>query len=106
VIDATGEGENVNEASATIEIIWKSTPIAAPPLAYGRWLPASMQEAIVDVVTTKVNVDWAVANGYCASEDDCPLSDGPFWGYLAGDDSYYDGIRDLCEITGSKKCKL
>ena len=106
VIDTTGEGETVNESEATIEIIWKSTPIAAPPLAYGRWLPASMQEAIIDIVTTKVNVDWAVANGYCSSEDDCPLSDGPFWGYLAGDDSYYDGIRELCEITGSKKCKL
>ena len=106
VIDSTGEGENVNEASATLDIIWKSTPIAAPPLAIGRWLPPSMQDAIRDVVVTKVNVDWAVDNGYCSSADDCPLSDGPFWGYLAGEDSYYDGIRELCEITGSSKCKL
>lgn len=106
VIDSTGEGENVNEGSATLDIIWKSTPIAAPPLAVGRWLPQSMQDAIRDVVVTKVNVDWAVDNGYCSSSDDCPLSDGPFWGYLAGEDSYYDGIRDLCEVTGSSKCKL
>lgn len=105
VIDLV-EDENVNEAEASIQIIWKSTPIAAPPLAVGRWLPESLQEAIIEVVTTKVNVDWAVANGYCESEDNCPLSDGPFWGYLAGDDSYYDGIRELCELTGSSKCNL
>ena len=106
IIDSTGEGENVNESAATLDIIWKSTAIAAPPLAYGRWLPQSLQDAIIEVVTTKVNVDWAVANGYCSSTDDCPLSDGPFWGYLAGDDSYFDGIRELCELTGSSKCKL
>ena len=105
VIDLV-EDETVNEADATIQIIWKSTPIAAPPLAYGRWLPESMQAAIKDIVTTKVNVDWAVDNGYCASADDCPLSDGPFWGYLDGDDSYYDGIRELCDLTGSSKCNL
>lgn len=105
VIDLV-EDETVNEADATIQIIWKSTPIAAPPLAYGNWLPESMQDAIKEIVTTKVNVDWAVENGYCASEDDCPLSDGPFWGYLAGEDTYYDGIRELCELTGSSKCNL
>jgi phosphonate transport system substrate-binding protein len=98
------EDENVNPDEATLQIIWKSTPIAAPPLAYGNWLPESLQEAIVEVVTTKVNVDWAVENGYCESADDCPLSDGPFWGYLPGEDSYFDGIRELCDLTGSSKC--
>jgi phosphonate transport system substrate-binding protein len=106
VIDSTGEGENVNEAEATLDIIWKSTPIAAPPLAVGRWLPQTLQDAIREVVTTKVNVDYAVANGYCTSVDECPLADGPFWGYLPGEDSYFDGIRELCELTGSSKCKL
>ena len=105
VIDLV-EDESVNPDKATIQIIWKSTPIAAPPLAHGRWLPQSMQEAIVEIVTTKVNVDWAVANGYCESADNCPLSDGPFWGYLPGEDSYFDGIRELCELTGSSKCKV
>jgi len=105
VIDGTGEGETVNEADATLEIIWKSTPIAAPPLAAGNWLPESMIDEIREIVTTKVNVDWAVDNGYCDSVDDCPLSDGPFWGYLAGEDSYFDGIRELCELTGSSKCE-
>lgn len=104
VIDSV-EDENVNPDAAELDIIWKSTPIAAPPLAIGTWLPQSMQDAIAEIVTTKVNVDWATANGYCESTDNCPLSDGPFWGYLAGDDSYFDGIRELCRLTGSPKCK-
>jgi phosphonate transport system substrate-binding protein len=106
IIDSTGEGENVNEGEAALDIIWKSTPIAAPPLAVGRWLPESLQEAIREIVVTKVNVDWAVENGYCTDTENCPLSDGPFWGYLEGEDAYFDGIRELCEVTGSTKCKL
>ncbi len=104
VIDSV-EDENVNPDAAELEIIWKSTAIAAPPLAVGLWLPESMREALAEIVTTKVNVDWATANGYCESTDNCPLSDGPFWGYLAGSDSYFDGIRELCRLTGSPKCK-
>jgi phosphonate transport system substrate-binding protein len=105
VIDGV-EDEDVNPDAAQLEIIWKSTPIAAPPLAVGDWLPDDMRAQIEEIVTTKVNVDWAVENGYCDSEDDCPLSDGPFWGYLEGEDSYFDGIRELCELTGSARCAL
>ncbi len=105
VVDDTGEGEDVNPDDANVRIIWKSTPIAAPPLAVGNWLPADMIAEIKEIVTTKVNVDWAVENGYCASADDCPLSDGPFWGYVDGDDAYFNGIRELCDLTGSAKCQ-
>lgn len=105
VIDDTGEGEDVNPDEANVRIIWKSTPIAAPPLAVGNWLPQDMIDEIKEIVTTKVNVDWAVENGYCESTDDCPLSDGPFWGYVEGDDAYFDGIRELCELTGSARCE-
>ncbi|MEM9522367.1 MAG: phosphate/phosphite/phosphonate ABC transporter substrate-binding protein, partial [Actinomycetota bacterium] len=73
VIDEV-EDETVNGDSADLRIIDKSAPIAAPPLAVGNWLPESMQEAIIEIVTTKVNVDWATENGYCESVDNCPLS--------------------------------
>ncbi len=104
VIDEV-EDETVNGDSATLRIIDKSAPIAAPPLAVGNWLPQDLRDEIIEVVTTKVNVDWAVENGYCDSVDDCPLSDGPFWGYLSGDDAYFDPIRELCDLTGSAKCE-
>jgi phosphonate transport system substrate-binding protein len=105
VRDDTDEDENVNADSADLRIIWKSTPIAAPPLAVGNWLPEDMIAEIKEIVTTKVNVDWAVENGYCDDADSCPLADGPFWGFVEGDDEYFDGIRDLCELTGSAKCE-
>lgn len=109
VLDTVGDGvASVNPDEAELEIIWKSAPIAAPPLAYGRWLPETLQEAIIDITTTKINVDWAAENGYCESTDlqECELSDGAFWGYLREDDSYYDPIRQLCELTGSDRCYL
>lgn len=111
VIDASGDpdkDDTVNADAAELEIVWKSTAIAAPPLAVGKWLPETLQAAIKDVVLTKINVDWAADNGYCPSTDlqECELSDGAFWGYLPEDDSYFDGIRELCDITGAEQCKL
>lgn len=108
VIDTAEDGaDDVNPDAAELEIIWKSTAIAAPPLGVGNWLPESLKTAITDVVTEKVNIDWAAENGYCeAADESCELADGFFWGYLAEDDSYFDGIRELCELTGSSKCNL
>lgn len=107
ILDTAEDGvDDVNPESAELEIIWKSTPIAAPPLAIGNWLPVSLRTAITEVVTTKVNVDWAVANGYCDDTESCELADGYFWGYVAETDAYFDGIRNLCELTGSSKCSL
>lgn len=107
ILDTAEDGvDDVNPDSAELEIIWKSTPIASPPLAVGNWLPESLRAAISEVVTTKVNVDWAVENGYCDDIESCELADGYFWGYVAETDAYFDGIRDLCELTGSSKCSL
>lgn len=106
VDEAEGGADDVNADQAELKIIWKSTPIAAPPLAVGNWLPPTLVEAIREVTTTKINVDWAVENGYCSDAESCELADGYFWGFLPEDDSYFDGIRELCELTGSSKCNL
>jgi len=84
-----------------MKIVQKSFIIAGSPMAMRTGLPASLQEAITDVIQNKVNVDWAVDNGYCPSVDDCSLSDEAIWGYAARDDSFYDGIRTLCGQLGS-----
>lgn len=107
IIDEAEDGvDDVNPESAELKIIWKSAAIAAPPLAFGNWLPESLQTAIKDITTEKINVDYAVEAGYCENTEDCELADGYFWGFIAEDDSYFDGIRDLCELTGSTKCAL
>jgi len=108
VID-TVEDETVNEAVASLKIVWKSQTIAGAPMAISNALPADFVAAFQEVVTTKVNADWAIANGYCSGtveENDCSFSDeDDTWGFVAKDDSFYDGIRQVCEITKASKCK-
>ncbi len=102
------EDENVNPENADLEIIWKSQTISGAPMAISNSLPASFVEAFTEVVTTKVNVDWALANGYCSGtteDNDCSFADEEdTWGFVAKDDSFYDGIRKVCEITQASKC--
>lgn len=88
-------------AAGDVKIVQKSFIIAGSPMAMRTGLPASLQAAITDVIQNKVNVDWAVDNGYCPSVDDCSLSDESIWGYAARDDSFYDGIRTLCTQLGT-----
>jgi phosphonate transport system substrate-binding protein len=104
VVDATGEGETVNEAEAEIKIVWKSPVIAGSPIAINNSLPESFVDAFVDTVSTKLNIDWAVENGYCASADDCQFTDEEGWGYVYRDATFFDGVRQVCEETQSPAC--
>ena len=71
-------------------------------------LPASLVEAWTEVITTKANVDWAIENGFCTGtpeDNDCSFADEEdTWGFVAKDDSFYDGIRQVCEITQASRC--
>jgi phosphonate transport system substrate-binding protein len=108
VIDSV-EDENINPDEANLEIIWKSQVISGAPMAISNELPASFVEAFQEVVTTKVNEDWAIENGYCSGtpeENDCSFADEEdTWGFVAKDDSFYDGIRQVCDITGASQCQ-
>lgn len=109
VIDTAEDGaETRNEADAELEIIWKSQTISGAPMAISNQLPASFVEAFQEVITTKVNLDWALANGFCtgtAEDNNCSFADEEdTWGFVAKDDAFYDGIRQVCEITQASKC--
>ncbi|MDA3041178.1 MAG: phosphate/phosphite/phosphonate ABC transporter substrate-binding protein [Actinomycetota bacterium] len=108
VIDTAEGTETVNEAEAELEIIWKSQVIAGAPMVINNSLPASFVKAFQEVVTTKVNLGWALANGFCEGtpeDNTCSFADEEdTWGFAAKDDSFYDGIRRVCEITQSTKC--
>lgn len=109
VVDSV-EDENVGDtANPDLEIIWKSQTISGAPMAISNDLPADFVEEFQKVITEKVNVDWALANGFCegtAEENDCSFADEEdTWGFVAKDDSFYDGIRQVCEITKASKCE-
>ncbi len=109
VVDSV-EDENVGDTdNPDLEIIWKSQVIAGAPMAISNGLPADFVEAFQEVVTTKVNLDWALENGFCtgtAEDNDCSFADEEdTWGFVARDDTFYDGIRQVCEITQASNCE-
>jgi phosphonate transport system substrate-binding protein len=41
-----------------------------------------------------------------APSNDCSFTDEDgTWGFVTKDDSFYDGIRQVCAITGASKCE-
>lgn len=106
VVDKVENKDNIGAGEAPgVKIVWKSEMIAASPMTVLTKHPESFREALAEVVTTKLNVDYAVANGYCATAETCLLSDEKTFGYTAVTDSLYDGVRKVCELTKSTKCQ-
>ena len=112
ILDRVDAGSDVNPENAELAIIWKTEFIAAAPFAINKdTLPEDMVDEITSVLTEKANATYALANGYCEGTDEdhnCNVGAGGVgdWGYVdVGGDSYYDGIRRVCEITGSVECE-
>ena len=88
-----------------LNIIWKSEVIAGSPLAIQAGLPQTLKDEIKRIITEEANVDALVASGICDSVENCGLTDEKVWGYVSKPDSFYDGVRKVCEVTGSAKCQ-
>jgi len=88
-----------------LKIIWKSEVIAGSPLAIQAGLPQTLKDEIKRIITEEANVDALVASGICDSVENCGLTDEKVWGYVTKPDSFYDGVRKVCEVTGSSKCQ-
>ena len=108
------DGSDVNPENAELAIIWKTELISGPPFAINvDTIPEDMIAEITTVLTEKANVTYAIANGYCEGTEEgqdhnCNIGGGGpgDWGYIdVGGDSYYDGIRRVCEITGANRCE-
>lgn len=102
------DDETIETAEADVNIVWKSDVIPRPGIVVSNELPTEFVEAFGDVVTTKLNARWAIDNGYCdgtQDDNDCAFGTGENpWGYVATDDSFYDGIRNVCATVGSDDC--
>ncbi len=91
-------------AEGDLKVVWKSEVIAGSPLAMSLELPESMQEAIRTSVLEKANRDALLEAGYCDTAENCGLTDENAWGWVPVDDSFYDGVRAVCEATKSERC--
>ncbi len=107
VVD-TVEDETVNEADAELKIVWKSPPIPNSPVAIQAGFPQSFIDAVTDVYVNELNADRFLAEGYCDQEQydagECSIAEEGATQYLPVTNDLYDGIRFVCEQTGSAKC--
>jgi phosphonate transport system substrate-binding protein len=91
-------------AEGEIKTVWKSEVIAGSPLAIRTDLPASLVAEVTRLVLEEANRDAMLASGICTSADDCGLTDENSWGWVPVDDSFYNGVRTVCEVTKSARC--
>lgn len=91
-------------AEGDLRVVWESPVIPGSPYAVSTELPEDMRGQIAEIFAEKLNIPWLVDNGYCDSEDDCRLPEDSKYGFIAVEDSLYEGIREVCEITQSESC--
>ncbi|MDV3129584.1 phosphate/phosphite/phosphonate ABC transporter substrate-binding protein [Mycobacterium sp. 21AC1] len=87
-----------------LKTVWKSDMIAGSVFAANNSLGTEAVDKLKSLFTEKVNVKNLQAEGFCEG-DGCRITDERAWGFVPVDDSAYGGVRHVCEVTGSDKCK-
>jgi phosphonate transport system substrate-binding protein len=87
-----------------IKTVWKSEMIAGSVFAANDSLGAEAIEKLTKIFTEKANAEVLEKEGFCEG-DGCLITDERAWGVVPASDSDYDGVRKVCEVTGSEKCK-
>ncbi|AFU02966.1 phosphate/phosphite/phosphonate ABC transporter substrate-binding protein [Nocardia brasiliensis] len=86
-----------------LKTVWKSETIAGSVFAANNALGTEVIEKLKAVFTTGLNAADLKSSGICS--DECRITDERAWGVVPATDADYNGVRKVCEITGSKKCK-
>ncbi len=87
-----------------LKTVWKSEMIAGSVFAANDSLGTEAIDKLKSIFTTKANVANFEAEGFCTG-DACRITDERAWGVAPVDNSDYDGVRHVCDVTGSDKCK-
>lgn len=91
-------------APGDLKTVWKSEMIAGSVFAANDSLGPEAIDTLKTIFTEKANAKVMEADGFCQG-DECLMTDERAWGVVPVDDSAYDGVRRVCDITGSEKCK-
>ncbi|WP_051063465.1 phosphate/phosphite/phosphonate ABC transporter substrate-binding protein [Ilumatobacter nonamiensis] len=97
--------ESGDIAEGDIETVWKSEVIAGSPIALRTGLPQSLVDEINRIVIEEANTTRLVERGICEDVETCGLTDENAWGWVPVDDSFYDGVRAVCDQTGAAQCE-
>ncbi|MCV7220638.1 phosphate/phosphite/phosphonate ABC transporter substrate-binding protein [Mycolicibacterium elephantis] len=87
-----------------LKTVWKSETIAGSVFVANDALGTETVDRLKTLFTEKANADVLEAEGFCEG-DACLITDERVWGVVDASDSDYDGVRKVCEVTGSDKCK-
>lgn len=86
--------------------IWESEEIPEDPLTVNKsTLSPELAEKITAVIRDKANKPALVEAGICESEEDCVLPEETEYGYIAVEDTDFDSIRELCDVTQAEACQ-
>ncbi|NUS91565.1 MAG: phosphate/phosphite/phosphonate ABC transporter substrate-binding protein [Nocardia sp.] len=86
-----------------LKTVWKSETIAGSLFAANNDLGTDVVQKLKTIFTAKANAEYMVGQGFCTGE--CRITDERIWGVAPATDADYDGVRHVCEVTGSEKCK-
>jgi phosphonate transport system substrate-binding protein len=86
-----------------VRTVWKSETIAGSPVAIASDVDPQLRQQISDVFTQQANLDYLTTNGICTSADSCHIGEDG-WGYVPVDDSSYNGVRHVCDVTKAESC--
>lgn len=87
-----------------LKTVWKSDMIAGSVFAANESLGPQSIDKLKNIFTRKVNVENLEKEGFCKG-DGCRVTDERVWGVVPANNSDYDGVRHVCDVTGSAKCK-
>ena len=91
-------------APGDLKTVWKSEVIAGSVFAANDSLGTEAIDELKAIFTGKANAKTMEAEGFCQG-DGCLITDERAWGVVPVEDSAYDGVRKVCDVTGSEKCK-
>lgn len=91
-------------AEGDVDVVWESEVIPGSPYVASTQLPEDLQKEILRIFTEDLNTPALIDAGICTNEEDCFLPEGKEYGFVPVEDSLYDGIRSVCDITKSEAC--
>lgn len=86
-----------------LKTVWKSETIAGSLFAANNDLGTDVVTELKTIFTEKANAEYMLGQGFCTG--DCRITDERIWGVAPATDTDYNGVRHVCEVTGSEKCK-
>jgi len=89
-----------------LKVVWESETIAGSPYVASDALPADLMKQLKDVFANDLNVPALVESGVCTSAADCNLPEDSEYGFIAVEDSFYDGVRAVCATTKAPACNV